>query len=168
MLRETAETVPEDFFGTPKLTKIIASMTEALDQALDGVALAAPQIGISYRIFIVRYDRTLPPKKGSVPKPEIGIYINPKIIKTSRRRADVEEGCLSVRGVYGHMHRYERATVSAQHEDGSHFTRGGGGILAQIFQHEIDHLNGALFIDYAKDLYEFVPEKEESPNTNTL
>ncbi len=168
MLRKIAETVPDDFFGTSKLTKIIASMTEALDKALDGVALAAPQIGISYRIFIVRYDRTLPPEKDVAQKPEIGIYINPKIIKTSRRRANVEEGCLSVRGVYGHLHRYERTTVSAQHEDGSHFTRGGGSILAQIFQHEIDHLNGALFIDYAKDLYEITPEDEGSSGTNTL
>jgi len=164
VLRETAKPVPDELFGTPKLKKIIAEMRESLDSEQDGVALAAPQIGIGYRIFIVRYDRTLPPDKNDSTenKSDVGVYINPKILKTSRKRAKMEEGCLSVRGIYGHTRRYERSTVSAQDENGKHFTRGAGGILSQIFQHEIDHLNGILFIDYASDLYEFVPNEKDS------
>ncbi|HFC10841.1 MAG TPA: peptide deformylase [Candidatus Kaiserbacteria bacterium] len=168
VLREVAQQVPDDFFGTPKLAKIIEDMKSSLDAEPDGVALAAPQIGIPYRIFIVRYDRTISPDEyaKTKPEPDVGIFINPKIIKTSRRRIKMEEGCLSVRGIYGYTLRHERATVSAQHEDGSHFTRGGGGLLAQIFQHENDHLDGLLFVDHANDLYKFIPE--ENTDTKTV
>jgi peptide deformylase len=61
----------------------------------------------------------------------------------------MDEGCLSVRGIYGKTMRHERATVKARDKQGISFERGGGGILAQIFQHETDHLNGILFIDHA-------------------
>ncbi len=160
ILREVALPVPEELFGTPELAQIIADMADTLDGQLDGVALAAPQIGISYRIFIVRYDRTLPPtpenasaiEESAVPSPEVGVFINPRFTKSSRRRAEVDEGCLSVRGVYGTTLRHERATVQARTVDGTHFERGGGGLLAQIFQHENDHLDGILFIDHALDI----------------
>ncbi len=165
VLRETASPVPEELFGTPELAHIIADMTEALDRELEGVALAAPQIDIPYRIFIARKDRTLPPPaeiQGStldqnsqgrtLPEPEVEVYINPEIVKTSRKRAKMDEGCLSVRGVYGTTKRHERVTVRARNQDGTKFERGGGGIMAQIFEHEIDHLNGILFIDHAEHL----------------
>ena len=61
VLREVAKPVPEEMFGTPELAQIIADMKDALDPHLEGVALAAPQIGVPYRIFIVRMDRTIPP-----------------------------------------------------------------------------------------------------------
>ncbi len=159
VLRETAKPVPEELFGTAELDRIIADMTEALDYELEGVALAAPQIDVPYRIFIVRKDRTLPPPNvaegAPVPPPppaEVEIYINPEILKTSRRRARMDEGCLSVRGIYGTTKRHERVTVRARRPDGSTFEKNGGGIMAQIFEHEIDHLNGILFIDHAEHL----------------
>jgi peptide deformylase len=129
-------------------------MTLALDAQQDGVALAAPQIGISYRIFIVRYDRLGPTVKGIQLPADLGVYINPEFTKSSRRRHEIEEGCLSVRGLYGKTCRHERASVKAYDESGKSFERGGGGILAQIFQHETDHLNGILFIDHAIDIYD--------------
>lgn len=159
VLRDMAKPVPEKLFGSLELTKLIRDMEEALDEKPEGVALAAPQVGVSYRLFIVRKDRTLPPvmvPKGATPPPlppaEVEIYINPEIIKTSRRRARADEGCLSVHGVYGTTKRHERVSVRARHPDGKPFTRGGGGILAQIFEHEIDHLNGILFTDHAENL----------------
>lgn len=160
ILRETAKPVPEKMFGTPELANIIKDMSLALDPELDGVALAAPQVGIPYRIFIVRTDRTLPPppesmppRKEAVPPPaEVETYINPEIVKTSRKRTKVDEGCLSVRGVYGVAQRHERVTLKARREDGSHLMRGAGGLLAQIFEHETDHLNGVLFTDHAENL----------------
>ncbi len=159
VLREVAEPLPEELFGSPELTRIIADMTEALEYELEGVALAAPQIGVPYRVFIVRKDRTLPPPEvpeGTEPpppaEPELEIFINPEIVKTSRKRAKMDEGCLSVRGVYGMATRHERVTIRARRPDGSVFMRGGGGIMAQIFEHEIDHLNGILFIDHAERL----------------
>lgn len=171
ILRETAKPVPEELFGTPELAQIIADMTLALDVELEGVALAAPQVAVPYRIFIVRKDRTLPQpsaNQGSTLDPsasrrtqgqtfvvlpaEVEVYINPEIVKTSRKKAKMDEGCLSVRGVYGSTNRHERVTIKARGADGSHIQRGAGGIMAQIFEHEVDHLNGILFIDHAEHL----------------
>ena len=148
-----------------ELARLIDTMKETLDRELEGVALAAPQIGVSYRFFIVRKDRTVPSvalaEEGASPSPptlpppppaEVEVYINPEIVKTSRKRARSDEGCLSTRGVYGTTNRHERVTIRARHVDGSRFERGAGGLMAQIFEHEIDHLNGVLFIDHAEHL----------------
>src|SRR3989344_7978037 len=162
ILREIAKPVSEMLFGSAELPQLIRDMSEALDKYPEGVALAAPQVGVSYRLFIVRKDRTLPPSpgnqgqtlaqnsKGLTLKPEIEVYINPEIKKTSRKRATADEGCLSVHGVYGTTKRHERVTIRASRADGARFERGAGGLMAQIFEHEVDHLNGILFIDHAE------------------
>jgi methionyl-tRNA formyltransferase len=155
VLREIAKPVPEKLFGSKELTDLVRDMSEALNAFPEGVALAAPQLGVSYRLFIVRKDRTLPPQESGdgkplpPPPPEIEVYVNPEIVKTSRKKAKVDEGCLSVHGVYGTTERHERVTIKARRPDGSHLSRGAGGLLAQIFEHEIDHLNGILFTDHA-------------------
>ncbi|MEK7511183.1 MAG: peptide deformylase [Patescibacteria group bacterium] len=160
VLRDIARPVPEELFGSEELSQMLRDMDTALDAEADGVALAAPQIGIPYRIFIARMDRTLSPREERkadpelLPKRELVVFINPEIIRSSQKRIEMDEGCLSVRGLYGKTRRHNRATVRARAEDGSTFERGGGGIVAQIYQHEIDHLNGILFIDHAKDLVE--------------
>jgi peptide deformylase len=161
VLRGIAAAVAEDQFGTPELRTIVADMEEALDAEKDGVALAAPQIAIPLRIFVVRYDRLQPPEEGVVREPELGVYINPEFVKSSRRREVMDEGCLSVRGTYGKTYRHDRATVRARTVDGFAFERGGGGILAQVFQHETDHLNGILFIDHAIETYNVTKEEAE-------
>ena len=85
------------------------------------------------------------------------VFINPKISKLSREKEWLPEGCLSVRWLYGNTLRSKKATVTAYDENGKKFTRGASGLLAQIFQHETDHLKGVLFIDKAKNI------KEEPP-----
>lgn len=152
-LRDGAQPVPESMFGTPELDRIVADMAEALDAQADGVAIAAPQIAIPYRIFLVRYDRMVPGPADPARPAELGVFINPEFVKVARRREVMDEGCLSVRGRYGKTYRHERATVRARLPDGTAFTRGGGGVLAQAFQHEIDHLDGILFIDHALETY---------------
>jgi peptide deformylase len=158
ILRSVSEPVPDELFNTKKLEDIVDAMKRALDPELEGVALAAPQIGIPYRIFVVRVDRTLIEEveknrmQSIVSSPEYAVYVNPEIVKTSKKRASMDEGCLSVRGVYGTTKRHERVTIRARHPDGSRVERGGGGLMAQIFEHEIDHLNGILFIDHATNL----------------
>lgn len=179
VLREVAKPVPEKLFGTTELEELVADMTAALDQEPDGVALAAPQVGVSWRLFIVRMDRVeIPPLDASrsdasgehptVPdalaanRPAIvEVYVNPEIVKTSRRRAIADEGCLSVRGMYGTTNRHERVTLTAQRPDGTRFTRGAGGLLAQIFEHEVDHLNGILFTDGAEHIVRIVHNDHE-------
>lgn len=160
VLREESMPVLPELFGTEGLRSMIIDMEATLDNCPDGVALAAPQIGLLWRIFIVRYDRMLPPPEEgeSERSPEVGIFINPAITRTSKRRKTVDEGCLSVKSIYGKTQRFERASVRAQDEHGNWFERGGGGILAQAFQHEIDHLNGMLFTDHATDMITIVKE----------
>ena len=152
VLREVAEEIPDSLFGTEELSKMLADMEEALDAQPDGVALAAPQIALPYRIFIVRYDRMHARDEGEERSADVGVFINPEFVKLSRRRDIVDEGCLSVRGRYGKTFRHERATVRAKDASGKVFERGGGGLLAQAYQHEIDHLDGILFIDHAEDV----------------
>ena len=159
VLRDIAKPLPEELFGSAELASILKDMEDALNPHIEGVALAAPQIGVPYRIFIVRVDRTLPPphedsQETNSPSPEIEVYINPEIIKTSRKRKRSDEGCLSVHGIYGITERHERVSIRARRSDGSRLERGAGGLMAQIFEHEIDHLNGILFIDHAENLVE--------------
>ncbi|MGB4076601.1 MAG: peptide deformylase [Minisyncoccia bacterium] len=160
VLRQVATPIEPHEFGGGALHTVLTEMAATLDAEADGVALAAPQIGVSRRVFIVRYDRMEPPPKDDAPEvvPDIGVYINPVIKKTSRKKVEKEEGCLSVRGTYGKIMRYTRTSVEAYDEQGKKFSRGAGGLLAQAFQHEIDHLEGKLFIDTATNLKEIAPE----------
>ncbi len=155
VLREESMLVPDELFGTPALDTMLREMAEVLDATPNGVALAAPQIGLLWRMFIVRYDRMLSQSEeenAPEPLPAVGVYINPNIVRTSKRKLEMDEGCLSVSTHFGKTVRFDRATVRAQNAQGAWFERGGGGILAQAFQHEIDHLNGMLFIDHATNL----------------
>lgn len=167
VLRQVAAPVAEDQFRTPELESIVNDMIEALDAEPDGVAIAAPQIGVPLRIFVVRYDRLQPSPTGTPLPAQNGVFINPEFIRASRRREEMDEGCLSVRGTYGKTYRHERATVRARDLDGTRFERGGGGILAQVFQHETDHLNGILFIDHVIETYQVNPEHSETSKTHT-
>ncbi len=130
-------------------------MSGALATCDDGVALAAPQIGISLRIFIVSGRVFV--DEGATPEPD-AVFINPVITKRSKKLLTLDEGCLSVRWLYGKTRRSDKVTVEAQDSDGNKFTWNGSGLLAQIFQHEIDHLEGILFIDHATEVEEIKPE----------
>src|SRR5690606_8703045 len=81
------------------------------------------------------------------------IAINPRIVKVSKTKHVVGEGCLSVGEKYGAVKRSKNVTIRAYDENGNEYERGAGGFLAQIFQHEIDHLDGILFIDRAEKVW---------------
>ncbi|MFA6397688.1 MAG: peptide deformylase [Candidatus Paceibacterota bacterium] len=163
-LRQVAKVVPIKNIGSKKLNKIILDMKKALNSQHDGVAIAAPQIDVPLRIFVVSgriFDKDFgthdyDPKNITGKKEDL-VFINPEIVKLSREKEEVPEGCLSVRWLYGDVKRSTRATVKAYDENGNKIERGGSGILAQIFQHETDHLNGVLFIDKAKNIAEMKP-----------
>jgi peptide deformylase len=174
VLREKTHDVPVEDIGSPALQKLIADMKAALASQEDGVAIAAPQIGSSMRVFVVSgrvWDIERPEEEQDQPslgRPDM-VFINPKLTKLSRDKQEMEEGCLSVRWKYGKVLRSEKATVRAYDEHGKVFELGGKGLLAQIFQHETDHLDGILFIDKAKEVFEVSPEelagKESSGNS---
>lgn len=158
ILREMAQEIPLTDIGSPRINKIIKEMKTALASQDDGVAIAAPQIGYPLRIFVVS-SRFLPKtKKDTAPASDL-VYINPVITKLSKEKKEMEEGCLSVRYLYGKVNRSQKATISAYDEHGNPITRGASGLLAQVFQHEVDHLNGILFIDKAKYIEEIIPKK---------
>ena len=128
-------------FG-PKTHQILDDMRETLIKA-DGAGIAAPQIGVLRRMFIVSCE---------------GKYyecINPKIISTSGVQVG-DEGCLSVKGKYGRVKRPMNVTVCAKDRFGKEFTVNATGFLAKAFCHENDHLDGILYIDRA----EYVEDEE--------
>lgn len=168
VLRQIAKPVSKKDFGSRKLHKIIERMKTALKREEFGVALAAPQIGESLRIFVVaphvfeklqadeeksgasfaegeaRTPRTFLKQPGARTT-----FINPEITRMSRKSREMSEGCLSVRGKYGTVMRHEKATLRAYDENGEQFTYHASGLIAHIFQHEMDHLEGILYIDSA-------------------
>ncbi len=180
VLRKIANEVALSDIQSSKIKKVLKEMSASLAEQDDGVAIAAPQIGYSLRIFVVsgkifekdfskkREERLLQEnslldegksKKGkATPVHKDIVFINPKISKLSRDKEWLPEGCLSVRWLYGKVNRSKKATATAYDENGKKFTRGASGLLAQIFQHETDHLNGILFIDHAKDIREELPK----------
>lgn len=170
VLREMAKEVDIKDINSPKFKKILQEMKEALDSQDDGVAIAAPQIGYSLRIFMVsgRVDGIIKKKTDEeIENDKITgaykdlVFINPVIKKISKEKKFVEEGCLSVRYLYGQVERSKKATVEAYDENGKKFTRPGVGLMAQIFQHETDHLNGVLFIDKARNLEDIPPTSKK-------
>lgn len=169
LLRKEAKEVNVEDIKSRKVETIIRRMEKALDKEDDGIAIAAPQIGESLRIFVVSKkvfeimeEEKDPTNKLSRDKEEYKnlVFINPEIIKTSKEQMLVEEGCLSVRWLYGQVKRARKVMVKAFNQDGKSFTFGASGLMSQVFQHEIDHLNGILFIDKARGLKEMIPDKK--------
>ena len=158
ILRKIAKAVDPKDISSKKIKSIIADMKAALETQEDGVAIAAPQIGHSLRIFVVSHKAFEKGAAKNTKKLENDLVcINPELIKLSKNKKVVAEGCLSVRYLYGNVERSEKATVRALNEKGEAFERGGSGLLAQIFQHETDHLNGILFVDKATNIENVPP-----------
>ena len=170
LLRVVAREVPIAGIKSPRIRGLIADMKKLLAKEEFGVALAAPQVGESLRLFIVsgralaRDSRNAPDepdKKEDVPAVPDQVYINPQLVKLSRGRKDKHEGCLSIRGKWGEVPRAEKATVRAYDEQGRPFTRGASGFLAHVFQHEMDHLEGILYTDKASAVYDEQKEDDQ-------
>lgn len=156
-LRATAREVPLAEITAEKTRRMVANMSTTLAKENDGVALAAPQIGEPVRLFIVSGKVLARLAHAAEALPD-AIFINPMLTKISREKQTVEEGCLSLRYLYGQVKRAAKVTLCAYDESGKKITRGASGLLAQIFQHEVDHLNGILFTDKATDIIDIPPE----------
>jgi peptide deformylase len=124
---------------TDELRGLIADMFETM-YAAEGIGLAAPQVGRSERVAVVDVEG----KKFAL--------INPEILATSGYPEKAEEGCLSIPDIYGDVDRPAEVTIRATDENGDRYEATAGELLARCFQHEIDHLDGKLFIDYLSPL----------------
>lgn len=136
VLKEKAKPVEKI---TRKIKELLDDMAETM-YAADGVGLAAPQVGISQRIIVIDAGEGL-----------IGI-VNPVIISSEGQEC-ASEGCLSIPGVYGEVDRYSQVTVEGFDRNGKPLRINATGLLARALQHEIDHLEGILFIDRSKTIY---------------
>lgn len=189
VLRQTAKAIPIEKIKSAEIKKLIADMKTLLVKEEYGVAIAAPQVGEALRLFVVSGKAIINKKRSAAKRglpaahaaqagetdeisdealaglpPEDEVYINPEILKMSRGKTDKHEGCLSVRGKWGLVPRAEKVTVRAYNENGVGITRGASGFLAHIFQHEIDHLEGILYIDKATELF----DEEKSTETTSV
>lgn len=122
-----------------KTKQLLDDMAQTLYKA-EGVGLAAPQVGVSSRVVVIDAGDGLIE------------LINPVIVEKSGSET-ASEGCLSIPGIWGEVERYAEVTVEALNREGKKIRINGKGLLARAFQHEIDHLEGILFIELAKTLH---------------
>jgi len=152
-LHTISEEITAEEFTDGTVTKILKGLREGVKTYdVDGysaVAIAAPQIGIAKRMFLIE-DQGNTEREEKLPTI---VAINPRITKTSKKVHEVGEGCLSVVDTYGVVVRHTNVTFEALDENGEPFTRGAGGLLAQIIQHECDHLDGTLFVERADRIW---------------
>ena len=142
ILRARSEKVSDIL--APDVQRFIRDMQDTLAHTETGIGLAAPQVGRNLRIFVA--------------SPELGlnhtVFINPIIMKVSEEKKIMEEGCLSVPGIYGNTSRANSLKLEAYNERGRKFKMKAKGLIAQLIQHEIGHLDGALFKDIASNIVE--------------
>jgi peptide deformylase len=148
VLRQKAKKVPTIDHS---LQRLIDDMVTTMQQA-NGVGLAAPQIGVSLRVAVLQ-----------MPEEEPFAIINPEIVKRSGDR-EVGEGCLSVPGYQGELKRSASVTVKGLNREGGKIRIKATGLMAQALEHEIDHLNGILYIDHIESedkLYKIEPKTSD-------
>jgi peptide deformylase len=137
ILRQRAKEIRVEEIKSPAIQKLIFDMKETVIPA-GGIGLAAPQVGLSLRLIIIALED------------KVAALINPKITKFSWRKEYGEEGCLSVPGKFGPVKRSKIVRVEASDERGKLLKFKAKDLFARVIQHEIDHLEGVLFIDKAK------------------
>lgn len=154
ILREKARKVTD--FGEG-LQTLLDDMVETMRGA-PGVGLAGPQVDVPLRVIVVEFgdeeDETAPAKLYTV--------VNPEIARASPETVMGVEGCLSIPAVVGDVERAERVTVKGQNRQGQPMKVKAQGWLARIFQHEVDHLNGVLFVDRATRVWQPEMDAEDS------
>jgi len=124
------------------MKKLIADMIETLHAVPGRVGLAAPQVGISLRVVVI-----------GIPEEEDIVLVNPEIVRKKGERL-VTEGCLSIPGYVGEISRAESVTAKGRDLSGKEIRIKGEELLAQALEHEVDHLNGRLYIDYLANMDE--------------
>ncbi len=166
ILRKKSAEISQKDVSSKEIKELCSGM-EKLMIASDGVGLAASQVGKNIRIIVINADEAV--KRASSLKINAVkglIYmVNPKITKKSFAREWGEEGCLSIPDVFGQVRRHKKITCRYFGLDGKQIKLNAAGLLARVIQHEIDHLDGILFIDKAnniKELNNYKPDRDNS------
>ncbi|MDQ2679991.1 MAG: peptide deformylase [Candidatus Eremiobacteraeota bacterium] len=158
-LRRVAKKVQPHELRDPLFQQLIDDMFETMYDA-PGIGLAAPQVNISKRLFTLDLQDD-DPEHGPL------VVVNPKFTLTQGERESTE-GCLSVPGMVGEITRFEKVVVTGTDREGAKIRLEGEGLFAVCLQHEIDHLNGVLYIDSAKNVRPAVtPEELDAAEGNT-
>ena len=144
-LRKKTEDFDFEKWSRADISKLIVTMKRMMREA-NGIGLSANQIGLAFKVFVAR----VPDAHGAY---KFYAVFNPKIEKVSGEKSTQEEGCLSVPGAYGAVLRPERVEIRGFDRNGKPLRIKAWGLLARVFQHEIDHLEGKLFIDRTKNIY---------------
>ena len=146
---------------TPALQELVDDMAETM-HAGNGIGLAAIQIGVPERVIVVQLPKDEDGEENSKDG-KLYVVVNPELARKSREMEDGIEGCLSVPGWLGEVPRHRAVTVKGLDPRGRVIRIKAEGLLARVFQHEIDHCDGVLFIDHIKDPEKIwpVPEGEE-------
>ncbi|MDP9017230.1 MAG: peptide deformylase [Candidatus Eremiobacteraeota bacterium] len=152
-LRKIAKKVKPEELDDPLFQQLIDDMFVTMYEA-PGIGLAAPQIDVSKRLFTIDLQDEGDESHGPF------VIINPKFVET-RGEMESLEGCLSVPGFVGEITRYEFVAVSGLDRNGRKIRLEGDGLFARCLQHEIDHLNGVLYIDKAKNMRPAQTEEEQ-------
>jgi peptide deformylase len=150
-LRKVAKRIPPSEIAKPLFQQLIDDMFATM-YAAPGIGLAAPQVNVGKRVFTVDL-RDDDPAHGPL------VVINPKFTVVEGE-VEATEGCLSVPGMVGEMTRYERVVCTGLDRDGNKITLEGEGLFARCLQHEMDHLDGILYIDKAKNVRPAVTQEE--------
>jgi peptide deformylase len=143
------------------LQNLIDDMVETM-HAVNGLGLAAPQIGVSQQVIVIQ----LPEDEEDPQSGKLYVMCNPEIVRTVGEEEESEEGCLSVPGFAGYVRRSAVVTVKGLDRHGKKIRVKAEGLLARAFQHEIDHINGVLYIDRVdspEKIRRIVPVEEQGP-----
>ncbi len=142
--RQTRPVEPADL-ASKKFRKLVKNMTETM-RVKDGVGIAGPQVGSDLAVCVIHSQFSDPKKKTDL------VLINPSWEKTSSKTETDSEGCLSVPGIFGKVKRCKKIKVRAINQEGEPVEFAAEDYFARIIQHEVDHLNGILFIEKAENL----------------
>ncbi|MDZ7686668.1 MAG: peptide deformylase [Gammaproteobacteria bacterium] len=157
-LRQPARPYPPEKIGTGDFSQLIQDMRETMEAA-GGIGLAAPQVDIPYQIAVIELPET-GTRYGDTPAQPFDVYVNPQITVLADEVAGYWEGCLSVPGMMGFVERPQHIRVDYLDEQGDRRSLEAKGFLATVFQHEVDHLLGKLYVDRLKDTRLFMFEEE--------
>ncbi len=147
---------------TPSIETLIDDMIETM-RAARGVGLAAPQVDVGQRVIVIEYGEGLEDSEVENKPSKLYAIVNPEIVRHSKDTVLGNEACLSLPGYYGEVVRYETVTVKGLDRHGKPFRLKPKGWLARIFQHEIDHIDGVLYIDRANEVWKIEEAQIEVP-----